>query len=341
MSGQVFDRTAWIRQVVGVDREHLTAAQKVVLIALSTFADYRDGTNARPGIDLLARLCNLTSTAVRNALTRGRDAGLIERTGAANGRGGESDVYRLVFSATAVAVKTVNQRNARCGDSRNHCNGDDDFSATATTLLAQRPLRPPVQDQHKTKEEETRLGTSPVPGPDAPTPSHSAKSKPAKLTPTLPGNDPPEEDPGPFGDAAPAAAGPPLTNAELARAAELPDVHPDDRPQFAEPEPSKYCPEHPDDTDQACPACRRARMSFEQNHADWQARWQADADAAAVNRKAWRTACQECDEYGWQLAHDGTLIDPARRCPHLREQAAHAAHAAKYTTPNSGKAAAS
>ena len=106
MSRPPLDRTAWLRQVIGASREHLSAAQKVVLVALSTFADYRDGSNARPGVDLLARLCNLTPNAVGTALGRGRDLGLIERTAPANRGGGKADVYRLIVTPPAGGVTT-------------------------------------------------------------------------------------------------------------------------------------------------------------------------------------------------------------------------------------------
>lgn len=85
-------RRDWRDYVLGA--KALTLAQRVVLLALETFADYRDGTNARPGIERLTRKCGLTDRAVETALKRGRELGLIQRT--ANGFKGHAAVYRLV-----------------------------------------------------------------------------------------------------------------------------------------------------------------------------------------------------------------------------------------------------
>lgn len=187
-------------------------------------------------------------------------------------------------------------------------------------------------------------------GEDPPTGTSSGTSsggsardrEPATPTPAPSGDDPPEEHFDPLGDAAPSTAGPPPTDDELARAAKLPDVHPDDRPPFAEPEPSRHCPDHPNDTTDICPHCHRARNAFQAKHVDWQNRCKADKADAVENRKAWRAACRECDEAGWQFDADGVVpADQARRCRHPRQRAAHAVHQAKYTTPKPGKAAAS
>lgn len=85
-------RRDWRDQVLG--NQALTLAQRVVLLALETFADYQDGTNARPGIERLTQKCGLTERAVETALKRGREVGLIQRT--ANGYKGHAAVYRLV-----------------------------------------------------------------------------------------------------------------------------------------------------------------------------------------------------------------------------------------------------
>lgn len=87
-------RRHWTRFILGC--QDLTAAAKTVLIALETFADYRDGTNAHPGEALLAQICGLQTRAVRYALERGRELGLIEQTAAANSRAGRAAVYRLL-----------------------------------------------------------------------------------------------------------------------------------------------------------------------------------------------------------------------------------------------------
>lgn len=85
-------RRDWRDYVLGA--KALTLAQRIVLLALETFADYADGTNARPGIEGLMRKCGLTERAVETALKRGRELGLIQRT--ANGFKRHAAVYRLV-----------------------------------------------------------------------------------------------------------------------------------------------------------------------------------------------------------------------------------------------------
>ncbi|MDM2171558.1 helix-turn-helix domain-containing protein [Mycobacteroides abscessus] len=85
-------RRDWRDYVLGA--KTLTLAQRIVLLALETFADYADGTNARPGIEGLRRKCGLTERAVETALKRGRELGLIQRT--ANGFKRHAAVYRLV-----------------------------------------------------------------------------------------------------------------------------------------------------------------------------------------------------------------------------------------------------
>lgn len=109
-------RRQWIRTVLGCP--DLTAAQKTVLIDLETYADYRTGGNAHPGVERLAEDCGLGERAVRYALERaqvhdddcaeGCDAhlGLIERTHAANSRAGRAAVYRLVAQGVTASVTT-------------------------------------------------------------------------------------------------------------------------------------------------------------------------------------------------------------------------------------------
>lgn len=288
----MFDRAAWTRQVIGAGREHLTAAQKVVLIALSTFADYRDGTNARPGIDLLAGLCNLTSNAVGTALGRGRLLGLIERTELANRGGGKSDVYRLTLTPIAVGSTSPLTPTTVGVTAADYPNGHDPITPTATTRLPQRPLGPPVQDQHKTREGERQPGTSPAPAPGTPAPDQSANSKPATPVPTPPGNDPPEEDPGPFREAAPADAAPPR--------AWVMGPH------------GPRCRKHANDPNP--PGCWRCRDAGKEAAAAAEAAHAArTADLAAIRSEI--DACTRCDRNG--LTHG----DKPRRCTNHRQLA--------------------
>lgn len=101
-------RIAWRDYVL--DCQDLTVAQRIVLSRLATFADYPAGTNAHPGVELLVRLSGLKDCAVRNALTRGVELGLIEQTRPANPKRSWAAVYRLlpltVSTGMGVPVET-------------------------------------------------------------------------------------------------------------------------------------------------------------------------------------------------------------------------------------------
>lgn len=89
-------RRAWRRRVFAFANADLRPAQKIVLLALETFADYPAGTNARPGINNLAAMCALDERTARYALKAGEQLRLIERTGRANPKRGLAAVYRLL-----------------------------------------------------------------------------------------------------------------------------------------------------------------------------------------------------------------------------------------------------
>ena len=161
MSGSLFNSAAWRRRVIGMHKTELSPSQKLVLLMLETFADYRDGTNAHPGIQVLAEMCGLTTNAVGTALRRGRDLDLIERTDVANRGGGKADVYRLVLTPTAVGATSPFTPTAVGVTAVDYPNGDEAITPTATTRLPQRPLVPPTQDQLNIKEGSPWPGTSP------------------------------------------------------------------------------------------------------------------------------------------------------------------------------------
>lgn len=96
------NRHRWVRMVLCCTE--LTAAQKTVLIALETFADFRTGTNAHPGEENLAAMTGLTPRAVRMALKQGRDIGLIVRTSAENPKAHKAAVYRLSTPAESAST---------------------------------------------------------------------------------------------------------------------------------------------------------------------------------------------------------------------------------------------
>lgn len=97
-------RREWRRTVFG--HEELTPAQRLVLLALESFADWPDGTNARPGVARLAGICGMEVCAVKRALKRGRELGLIQQTARANPRRGLAATHRLVSQtdSTCTAV---------------------------------------------------------------------------------------------------------------------------------------------------------------------------------------------------------------------------------------------
>lgn len=89
-------RRDWRTAVFKLGPKELTAAQKVVLLALETFADYPEGTNARPGVARLAGMCCLDERTARFALKAGQDLKLIEQTRRANPKRGLAAIYRLL-----------------------------------------------------------------------------------------------------------------------------------------------------------------------------------------------------------------------------------------------------
>lgn len=120
-------RRDWRDYVLGA--EALTLAQRVVLLALETFANYHDGRNARPGMDKLTQKCGLTDRAVEKALKRGRELGLIHRT--ANGYPGQKAEYCLV-----PVPKSLNGGTGISGESPN---GEDINARTPVPPTTSRP----------------------------------------------------------------------------------------------------------------------------------------------------------------------------------------------------------
>ncbi|MGP4054165.1 hypothetical protein ACTWP6_04970 [Mycobacterium sp. 4D054] len=283
-----YSSVEWRRQVLGATG--LSADQKNVLIALETYADYRDGTNARPGDDRLAAMCNLKPRAVRNAMALGRELGLIERTSPANPKRGLAAVYRLVTTGTAVPVEPSTTGTAVPVEPCQYRHGGTPIPAPPdrTTGTA---VPPTFQYLPSTKGESPKPGTSPAadgPDPDDPFRDSSANSKPATAA---------------------ATAAPARIPARVA-ALPLPMNH---RPKdFPDPEPAPFCANHPGGTSEPCRDCgdvRKAHDAWEVARKGWR------AEHAAANR-AWRAACDECDD------EDGCVKDPddelgvAVRCPH-------------------------
>ncbi|MBV5244334.1 helix-turn-helix domain-containing protein [Mycolicibacterium sp. PAM1] len=103
-------RREWRAEVLG--HSELTPAQKLVLLGLETFADYPEGTNARPGVAVLADRCRLKARAVEAALAQGRRLGLIEQTARANPKAGLAAVYRLLSTRTSVRIEADSTRTS-------------------------------------------------------------------------------------------------------------------------------------------------------------------------------------------------------------------------------------
>ena len=184
MSGSPFNSAAWRRRVIATPKTVLSPSQKLVLLMLETFADYRDGTNAHPGIQVLAEMCGLTSNAVGTALGRGRLLGLIERTEPANRGGGKADVYRLILTPTAVGATSPLTPPAVGVSAADYPNGDNAITPTATTRLPQRPLVPPTHDQLNINGGSPQPGTSPgLRDQSTDEPTESADGQPANGKP--------------------------------------------------------------------------------------------------------------------------------------------------------------
>lgn len=98
------ERRAWRRYVLGC--QQMTHGERLVLLALETFTDYRDGTNAHPGVAVLAQICNVSDRLVKQALDHGRQLGLIAQTARANPKAHKSATYKLLSTCSSVHVET-------------------------------------------------------------------------------------------------------------------------------------------------------------------------------------------------------------------------------------------
>lgn len=93
-------------------------------------------------------------------------------------------------------------------------------------------------------------------------------------------------------------------------------------PPDDDPEPADKCPRHRTRigrVDEPCGPCRDARLAHQAWTTRTTERAAAERAAAVTARRTSIANCHHCDEFGWQLAPDGTTIDPARRCTHPQE----------------------
>jgi hypothetical protein len=102
-------RRHWRKYVLGCTE--LTEAQRLVLLALSEFADWPEGTNAFPGVKALEEMCGLKTSVVEKALSGGRRLKLIEQTQRAKPKRGWAAVYKLLpappITRTSVRVEEI------------------------------------------------------------------------------------------------------------------------------------------------------------------------------------------------------------------------------------------
>lgn len=149
-------RRQWIRRVLGCT--DLSAAQRNVLLALETFADYLDGSNAHPGETNLAEICGLTTRAVRTALSRGCELGLIKKTANENPRASRAAVYRLVLSGEPITGTAVPVKEPITGTAVPVNN-----STTGTAVPVYNPITGtavPVYNSHHRNGHDTITGTA-------------------------------------------------------------------------------------------------------------------------------------------------------------------------------------
>ncbi|OCB45565.1 hypothetical protein A5721_16350 [Mycobacterium vulneris] len=91
------DRRRWTKLVLRMPSTELSAANKTVLLALESYADYRDGTGAHPGEQNLSEAAGVDVRTVRRALAAGRNLGLILQTAAANPKAGKAAEYSITL----------------------------------------------------------------------------------------------------------------------------------------------------------------------------------------------------------------------------------------------------
>jgi hypothetical protein len=133
-------RRHWRQYVFGCP--DLTLAERFVLLALETFADYPAGTNARPGVTALAEMCGLKTRAVEGALHHGRRLKLIDQTDRANPKLGLAATYRLL--PLPISTRTTMQVETDFNPHETHFNPHETGVSTRT------PVQPTNRDDQST-----------------------------------------------------------------------------------------------------------------------------------------------------------------------------------------------
>jgi hypothetical protein len=162
-------RRQWRRYVFGCP--DLTLAERFVLLALETFADFPDGANAHPGITVLAEFCGLKERVVRYALEQACDLKLIDQTDRANPKAGHAATYRLlplpVSTGTTVPLETDFNRH------------ETDFKRHETGVSTGTPVPPTNKEipNQNTKKDRVRATATYLPDDWSPAPELVAQMR--------------------------------------------------------------------------------------------------------------------------------------------------------------------
>ncbi|ODR20791.1 hypothetical protein [Mycolicibacterium porcinum] len=163
------EHRAWRQYMFGCP--DLTQGQRLVLLALSTFADFPDGTNARPGVAALAEMCACGPRIVESALHHGRLLKLIDQTGRANPKAGLAATYRLlpVPVSTRTSVRPETDFNPH----------KTDFNPHESVISTRTSVQPTNKDSpsHNTKGESARATGTYLPENWAPAPEVAAQMR--------------------------------------------------------------------------------------------------------------------------------------------------------------------
>lgn len=147
-------RRAWRTDVFG--HPDLSLAEKLTLLALETYADWPDGTNARPGVENLARMCGLKTRVVEKALAQGRQLKLIDQTSRANPKRGHAASYCLLSTRTTVRIETDSTRTTVRIDTPTNANFNPHESAflPARNEVSTRTPVQPTNPEHQSSNTE-------------------------------------------------------------------------------------------------------------------------------------------------------------------------------------------
>jgi hypothetical protein len=153
------ERRHWHACVFSAD---MTPGERLVLLALETFTDYPDGTNAWPGEEKLAEMCRCSTRTVERALHQGAELKLIEQTAPAIPKAGRAAVYRLL--PQPVSTRQPCQVETSVGD---------DFNLTAVTVQPDNRAVLPDSGDRSTRQQ--CQPTSPLPVPEHQSLDHQEK----------------------------------------------------------------------------------------------------------------------------------------------------------------------